>query len=391
MSRFIFDRRVINAAAVAAIVGATACDLGSVTVPKTSPSVVVHSVLNASAPNQVVLVERSLTGAVTIPDTTFNPNDPIVSAGGIPVSGAIVEISDSAGTVFKGVEDKTVFGSGQGAGVYRVPLGGGLLQRGERYRLHVHTAEGEDLTGFTRVPRPEVSSTGGLSRTFNRDHDTLVVSWNEAADTRAYALRVESPFGPFFLFTDSLRFRLTGDIRNLFANDLQHVFIPGFRQDVLVAAIDSNFFDYYRTNNDPFTGTGIISRIDGGLGLFGSMVVLSSGTITVTADQTDPIAGRYRASAAPDPLTPASLNLYVESPAARAGLPASLSGRYVTAGPVGHADGLIGHIDGTSVSIALLGNQLAGDTVDVFTGEFDGKTITGHYRDRAGTIVFTKQ
>ena len=124
--------------------GAAACDLGSVTVPTTAPSVVVHSVLNTSAPNQVVLVERSLTGQITIPDTMFNPNDPIVSAGGIPVSGAVVEISDSAGTVFKGIEDKTVFASGQGAGVYRVPLGGGLLKRGERYMLHVHTAEGED-------------------------------------------------------------------------------------------------------------------------------------------------------------------------------------------------------------------------------------------------------
>ena len=391
MSRFVFDRRAICAAAVAAVVGATACDLGTVTVPKTTPSVVVHGVLNASAPNQVVLIERSLTGAVTIPDTTFNPNDPIVSAGGIPVSGATVEISDSAGTVFKGVEDKTVFASGQGAGVYRVPLGGGLLQRGGRYRLHVHTAEGEDLTAFTRMPSPDISSTGGLSRTFNRDRDTLVVGWNAAAATRAYALRVESPFGPFFLFTDSLHFRLTGDVRNLFANDLQHVFIPGFRQDILVAAVDSNFFDYYRTSNDPFTGTGIISRVDGGLGLFGAMVVLSSGTLTVTADQTEPIAGRYRASAAPDPATPATINLYVESPAARSGLPASLSGRYVTAGPTAHADGLLGQMNGTTVTIALLANQLVGDTVDLFTGEFDGKAITGHYRDRAGTIVFTKQ
>ena len=47
---------------------------------------------------------------------------------------------------------------------------------------------------------------------------------------------------------------------------------PGFRQDVLVAAVDSNFYDYYRTNNDPFTGAGIISRLTGGLGLFGSLV-----------------------------------------------------------------------------------------------------------------------
>lgn len=376
--------------AFAAAAGAAACDLGTVIVPRTSPAVVVHAVLNASAPNQVVLVERTLTGAITIPDTTFNPDDPIVSAGGIPVSGATVEISDSTGATFTGIEDNTVLPHGEGAGVYRVPLGGALLQRGQRYMLHVHTAQGEDLTAFTRVPSPSVSSTGGLTRTFNRDHDTLLVSWSASAATRAYALRIESPFSPFFLFTDSLHFRLTGDVRNLFAEQLQHVFIPGFRQDMLVAAVDSNFFDYYRTNNDPFTGTGIISRVKGGLGLFGAMVVLSSGTLTVTADQADPIEGRYRASAA-DPNTPATLTLYVESPAARAGQPTSLSGRYVTPGPAARADGLVGRLDGTSVTIALLLNQSITDTLDVFTGEFDGKnTITGQYRGRAGTVVFTK-
>ena len=369
---------------------AAACDLGTVTVPRTAPGIVVHAVLNASAPNQVVLVERTLTGAITIPDTTFNPNDPIVSAGGIPVDGATVEIVDTTGAVFTGVEDKAVLANGQGAGVYRVPLGGALLRLGARYELRVHTPDGTEITAFTRVPHPDVSSTGGLSRTFNRDHDTLFVAWKPAAATRAYALRIESPFGPFFMFTDSLRFVLTGDARNLFANDLQHVFIPGFRQDVLVAAVDSNFFDYYRTNNDPFTGTGIISRVNGGLGLFGSMVILSSGSLLVTADQADPIEGRYRVSAA-DPNTPATLSLYVESPPARSGLPAALSGRYLTPGPAGHADGLIGQMNGTSVSIAFLANQLASDTVDVFDGQFDGKTITGSYRDRAGTFVFTKQ
>ena len=72
------------------------------------------------------------------------------------------------------------------------------------------------------------------------------------------------PYGPFFLFTDSLHVRLTGDLRNLFAGDLQRVLVPGFHQDIVVAAVDSNFYDYYRTNNDPFTGGGIISRVKGG-------------------------------------------------------------------------------------------------------------------------------
>ena len=368
-----------------------ACDLGTVTVPQTAPGVVVHAVLNASAPSQVVLVERTLTGAIDIPDTTFNPNDPIVSAGGIPVSGATVEISDSSGTLFTGVEDKTLFPNGQGAGVYRVPLSGSLLRRGARYKLLIHTPDGEEIIAYTRVPRPDVSSTGTLTRSFNRDHDTLVVSWNAAAMTRAYALRVESPFGPFFLFTDSLRFRLTGDLRNPFADQFERVFIPGFRQDILVAAIDTNFFDYYRTNNDPFTGTGLLSHINGGLGLFGSMVILSSGTLAVTADTADPIEGRYRATAIPDPSTPATITLYVESPAARSGLPSALSGRWVTNGPAGHADGLLGTLDGSKVTFALLANQLAHDTVDVFVGTFAGNTITGGYRGRPGVLVtYTK-
>src|SRR5205814_8164837 len=130
------------------------------------------------------------------------------------------------------------------------------------------------------------------------DRGSLGVAWKGAAAARAYALRVESPFGLFFLFTDSLRFSITGELRNLFANGLPRVFIPGFRQGMLIAAVDSNFFDYYRTNNDPFTGTGIISRLTGALGMFGSMVTLNSGTLTVVADQTEPIEGRFRVTSA---------------------------------------------------------------------------------------------
>ena len=99
-------------------------------------------------------------------------------------------------------------------------------------------------------------SVGGLSRTINRDHDTLFIQWNRTTAARSYMVRVESPFGPFFLFTDSTAVRLTPDLRNIFSNDFERVFIPGFRQDIVVGAVDSNFYDYYRTNNDPFTGPG---------------------------------------------------------------------------------------------------------------------------------------
>ena len=101
----------------------TACDLGTINVPKTAASVVVHGVINPNFTQQVVLVERTLTGEVTVPDTGFSASDPIVSGGGIPVSGALVEILDSAGRSFRGVEDVSNpanngkgHGNGQGNG-----------------------------------------------------------------------------------------------------------------------------------------------------------------------------------------------------------------------------------------------------------------------------------
>src|SRR4051812_27874604 len=78
----------------------TACELDTVNVPRTAADVVVHGVLNPSAANQVILVERTLTGTTNINDSlNFDANDPIVSADGIPISNAIVEIIDSTGCV----------------------------------------------------------------------------------------------------------------------------------------------------------------------------------------------------------------------------------------------------------------------------------------------------
>ena len=375
----------------AAVLGA--CEIGTVDIPKTTPTVVVHAVLNPIAANQVVLLERTLTGRVTIPDTTFNAADPIVSAGGIAISNATVEIIDSTGRVTRGVEDKSLpANNGKGSGVYRVPITGTSLLLGGRYQLHIHTAEGEDVTAWTRVPNPSSRfPSTNLTRVFNRDHDVLATRWSAAPLTRAYAVRIESPFGPFFLFTDSLSFQTNGQLRNLFAGDLQHVFIPGFQQGIIIAAVDSNFYDYYRTNNDPFTGSGIISRVNGGLGMFGALVIITSGTITVTADQSQPIEGRFRlAPASADPSRPTQFTLYIESPAARADGPAALTGRYVLGSSTTRGAGIIGQLRGPDVSLALLDGELVGDTLDVFVGELAGDTLRGSYQKSGESAVFLK-
>jgi hypothetical protein len=369
----------------------TACELGTVTIPKTTPTMVVHAVLNPLASEQIVLVERTLTGSVNIPDTTYDPAEPILSAGGVPVSGAVVEITDPSGVVYNGVEDRAISTSGKGAGIYRIALRGQAIVFGGRYRLRVRAPSGEELTAATRVPRATTRITGGLNRVLNRDHDGLLAQWPAVDGARSYAVRIESPFGPFFLFTDSTAIRISGDLRNLFAGELQRVFIPGFRQEMFIAAVDSNFYDYYRTNNDPFTGAGIISRVNGGLGLFGSIVNLNTGTITVSADQTQPIEGRFRlAPATSNQNIPTQLTLYVESPAAKPELPMALSGRYNLGNSSTRGDGLIGRMIGTDVTLALLANQLASDTVDVFEGELRGDTLRGFYRASRFEAVFVR-
>jgi hypothetical protein len=389
VSRFSSSRRLALAGAIVATLFVTACELATVTVPRTTPTVVVHAVLNPSATTQVVLLERTLTGAATVPDTTFDANDPIVSAGGIPITGATVDIVDSNGVAVRAKEDLTVLANGKGAGVYRVPINGTSLIMGGRYQLRVHTLQGESVSAFTRIPLALVRATGGLSRTINRDHDTLVVRWNTIPATRAYMVRVESPFGPFFVFTDSTAVRLTGDVRNIFAGDLQRLFIPGFRQDINVGAVDPNFYDYYRTNNDPFTGSGIISHIEGGTGVFGSLVLLTTGTLQVIADQTEPGEGRYRLTTVPGQpgnTFASQFQLYIESKPARADLPTALSGRYTTNG---RTDGIVGTRVGPTVSLVLVNNQLAWDTVDVFSGDFHGDTLVGTYK-KGGAALFVR-
>src|SRR5262245_56439629 len=117
VSRFI-SRLVALATATLAL---TSCKFNEISIPETTPAVVVHAVLNPSALTQVVLVERTLTGAQPVEDSIFNPADPIRSDGGIPVSGATVALIDSTGRAFTGVEDH-VNNDSQGTGVYRINL-----------------------------------------------------------------------------------------------------------------------------------------------------------------------------------------------------------------------------------------------------------------------------
>ncbi len=119
---------------------------------------------------------------------------------------------------------------------------------------------------------------------------------------------------------------------------------------------------------------------------------MNTGTLTVVADQTEPIEGRFRLSPlTTDQTAPATITLYVESKSSRTDVPDALSGRYTTVGPNGRTDGIVGTRSGNHIELAFLLNQLAHDTIDVFAGELANGVLTGTYRKRGGQAVFVKQ
>jgi hypothetical protein len=369
-----------------------ACTFDEQAVAVQTPQVVVHAVLDPGTQEQQVLVERTLSGAVDIRDNLrFDSEDPINTGGGIPIPGAEVTITGPDGAV-RAYEALVAgrpasYSSGRYVALFGASFGAPPLRRGGRYRLEVRTPDGIVVRGTTVVPDVQPVPAGTRLDAFNRDRDSVRLTWRNVAGARSYLLRAETPFGPFLLFTDSTHVTLDGDLRNYFASSLERVFIPGFRQRVAIAAVDSNFFDYYRSRNDPFTGSGIINRLDGGIGLFGAAVNVSTRTLDVVQDPREPsFEGIWDVAATPRQVAEV-FRLYVETP----GDPAALSGWYARNRTSGVFEGMIGTRTKGRVVLEFLANQAAVDTVAVFSGEQRGDSLVGAFVGVPGRVVYLKR
>jgi hypothetical protein len=375
----------------------SACEIEKVGIPRTEARLAMHGVLSASAATQVVLLERTRTGSVAIFAPPFDLADPVVSDEGIAESGAVVRLTTPDGQTLVAREDNTLRDDRKGAGIYRFALRGDALERSGTYRLSVQTIKGEMLTAETSVPTG-VAAAVAEQRVFDRARDTIVVEWPAASGARSYFVRIETPFGPRSFFTDSTRLRLTGELRNVDVDELPRVFVPGFPQAVTVSAVDANYYDWYRTHNDRISGTGLISHVQGGIGVFGSLVRLRFQDLRVVAPQSEPVAGTFRfvGTDTERATTPyLSLELYVESRATRADQPDALSGRYDVRPRFGYSGcltcGLLGTVGNGRIELAFLGGWSATDTVETLTGEIRGDTIVGGYRGFGGRVHFVKQ
>lgn len=274
------------------------CQIEKVSIPRTDARVALHAVLSATAPSQVVLLERTRTGSVFLVGPPFDLADPLITDEGIAESNALVRLVMPDGQTLVAREDNTVRSDGKGFGIYRFDLPGAALVRGAPYRLMVQTLAGENLSAETSVPGG-VPAEVATSRTFDRARDTALVQWPATIGARSYFVRIETPFGPRTFFTDSTRVRLTGDLRNVDTDALRHVFIPGFPQAVTVSAVDSNYYDWYRSHNDAISGAGLVNRVEGGLGVFGALVRLQYQDFRVVAPQPEPAAGMFDYVASP--------------------------------------------------------------------------------------------
>lgn len=388
------SRRVGLLVASCAVAALAACEIEKVQIPVPPARVALHSVLSASAPTQVVLLERTRNGSVTVFGAPFDLADPVVSDHGIAEPDASVRLVTPAGDTLDAIEDSKVRDDHKGEGIYRVALDGASLQRGAPYRLLVTTTKGEQLTAETAVP-DGVPAPTFVSRTFDRSSDTVVLSWPAIANARAYWVRIETPFGPRFFFTDSTRLRLTGELRNTQATGLPRVFIPGFRQPITVSAVDSNYYDWYRSHNNTVSGEGVVNRVSGGFGVFGSLVRLTFERWDVTAPNEKP-GGVYRLLSSIDPaaLPFTRLDLYLEGRSARADQPDALTGRYYRQLKIGESAcpmcGVLGTVgqDG-KVHLAFLTDWFAQDTLEQFAGELRGDTLIGFYRF-TGPVTFVR-
>jgi hypothetical protein len=261
------------------------CELTEVTVPLGESRVVVQSVYSRGATRQFVVVEESRRGETP---SSFERDSIPPQSPALPTVGALVTFSYSAGSPCADAVDTLPPLSGS-QGVYQAE---GLCtpDPGDVVSLRVVTADGRVVTGSTIVPgASRVVVTSGADTValpgdelqLNRDRDTLRIRVDAVSgramqvEGRRYAFAGTDPGKlVFYLVTDSLGLAVPGDLVNPFdGDDGEPIFLAGDFYDLAVAVTDTNYYDFVRSRSDPFTGRGFINRLEGGIGVFGSVDV----------------------------------------------------------------------------------------------------------------------
>jgi hypothetical protein len=258
---------------------------------------VVFSVLDPGSAEQVVLLMQSRASVPDVSQLTLVPNDPIVSSGETPIVGARVVLYNATGDSAVAVEDRLQRSDHLGAGVYRVYSGGPVgfappgsfiaLIAGTTYRLHVTSALGE-AEGTTRLPSVDRVITGP-SRNVNLTRDTVLLTGTTALGAGfVYSLRGSNGAST----EGDQQYRRDLDRRLIlpsgedwaFSFALERLRI-GTRHFLTVTAADSNYFEYYGSQGDPFADRTQRTTLKGAAGVFGSISTVAAIAITITQER----------------------------------------------------------------------------------------------------------
>lgn len=259
-------RLAVMLAAAAAV---TACEQ-KLPLESGASTIVVHAVLNPSVRDQYVVVQRTTNGAPAAP----------------AVAGATVTITGPDGVAMLATEDRDTSVVNAAAGnpaiglVYRVSLDiySDTLRPGGTYSLRIVMPTSEVVTGTTTIPSSTPAAAPADTTPFDPARDTLSLMWGSVAGAQSYEVRVSSTARTYALFTDG-SIALPGTRLTL---EGAAVFAPGLTNTAVVTAVDRNYYEYYVTNSDPFTGATVAGNLTGAQGVFGSVVILVVKEMRVT-------------------------------------------------------------------------------------------------------------
>lgn len=246
---------------------ATAC-IETTAVSPEANTLVVHAVLDPAVQHQIIVVQTT-TGAV---------------ATQRQLTGAVVTIATPDGRTLTAVERRdtaAVIGFGpfpKVTTIYDLDAGAGGLIPGGTYQLRVVVPDGRTVTGRTTIPNAVPSTSAGPTQTFDRTRDTLSLQWPRVAGARSYQVFIRSTASVYSLFADT-SVVMPGNLQSL--DNGEDVFERRLTHQLAVLAVDENYFDYYHRTSDFLSGTGLVMHLDGGIGVFGSVVTIASRTIVV--------------------------------------------------------------------------------------------------------------
>jgi len=232
-------------------------------------TLVVHAVLDPGVQHQIIVVQTT-TGAF---------------ATQRQVTGAAVTIATPDGRTLAAVErrDSTAVRGERRyptvTTIYDLDVGGAGLMPGGTYRLRVVAPDGRTVTGRTTIPNAVPVTVSAPTQTIDRDRDSVSLRWSRVAGARTYQVFIRSNAGSYGLFVRDTSAVLPGTLQVL--ENGEDVFERRLTHQLTVVAVDENYYDYYRQTTNDVTATGLVMHLEGGIGVFGSVVTVARRTVVV--------------------------------------------------------------------------------------------------------------